>query len=52
MNELKFYYSNEGKVISTDNIPFFFDKRDTSIIDTDEGEKEVLSFAGIILEKK
>ena len=51
MNELKFYYSNEGKVISTDNIPFFFDKRDTSIIDTDEGEKEVLSFAGIILEK-
>lgn len=44
MNELKFYYSNEGKVISTDNIPFFFDKRDTSIIDTDEGGKRSVVF--------
>ena len=44
------FYSFEGKEIDKKTFPFLED-RDTAIVQTGQGKKEVLTFSGIVLEK-
>lgn len=49
MEYLNILCSNEGEGVP-DNLNVMLDKRDTSIIDTSNGEKEIISFTGIVIQ--
>lgn len=50
MNYSKISCYNEGDVLPN-SLNIYLDKRDTSIVDTKDGEKEIVAFSGIVIQE-